>query len=277
MCRLLGYAAASPTSLRAVVGDTQLALFTALSRVHGDGWGASWWPGPRGAPPAAGPPVHLRSTRAAAEDPDFAAMAERTTGAAAIVHLRWATAGFAVDTVNTHPFSAEDMSFAHNGSITPTTALDGLLAPATRDGLIGDTDSERYFALVRQEHANRPGAPAAAARAAGALRRHYPHASLNALLLTRHELVVVHANSAHGAPVGPMPGWPGGPPPDHFTDYFLMRWLRRGDGSLVFASSGLDAQGWAPLPAESVTTVDLATLQMRHLPISTRGVPELVA
>jgi predicted glutamine amidotransferase len=275
MCRLLGYAAASRTSVRSLVGDTQLALFSALSCVHGDGWGTSWLDG------AAGPDGGLqttRSTRAAADDPAFARMTERDDASARILHLRWATEGYRVDAANTHPFTADGISFAHNGSIAPTAALDHLLKPVTKGGLVGDTDSEKYFALIRQELTDRPGdVVAATLRAVGSLRTHYPDASLNALLLTARELVVVHANSPHGAPLDDMLALPGEPPLDHVAAYFLMRWLRADNGSLVFASSGMEAQDWTPLPEESVTTVDLRTLEMRHRLMAEHGSSGLVA
>jgi hypothetical protein len=39
-----------------------------------------------------------------------------------------------------------------------------------------------------------------------------------------------------------------------------MRQRRLDDGTIIFASSGLDIVGWEPLSPESVTRVDLATL-----------------
>ncbi len=275
MCRLVGYAAAWPTNLSDLVGEAQLAQFTALSGLHGDGWGTAW---------VNRSPGHVvtletcRSTIAADHDPRFDEIASGASAWARIVHLRWATEGYAVDTSNTHPFSVDDLAFAHNGSIAPTAALEELLTPSTRAALTGDTDSERYFALIRQHAAEAPGDLAAATLAAvQALRPYYPHASLNALLLSREQLVVVHANSAHGVPVEEMLARPDGAPLDHVAAYFLMRWRRTADGALVFASSGLDARGWTPLPEESVTTVDLETLEMRHRRLRRLGASERVA
>jgi predicted glutamine amidotransferase len=261
MCRLLGFASATPTSARRLVGDSDLAQFTALSCLHGDGWGTA-------AVAAAGAtPVVHRSASAADSDTAYD-RAVRDDARARIIHLRWATDGYRVEAANTHPFSAAGIAFAHNGGIVPTDALDGLLDRDSRASLVGQTDSERYFALIRQELADGGSLAEAAMRAASALRARYPHASLNALLLTSDELIVVHANSPEGAPVDELAALPGGAPFDHLSSYFLMRWRQAEDGSLIFVSSGLPANGWTPLPEETVTSVDLRTLRMRHLALA---------
>ncbi|HKC27148.1 MAG TPA: class II glutamine amidotransferase [Jatrophihabitans sp.] len=262
MCRLLGLVAASPASVRHLVGDKDLAQFTSLTSLHGDGWGTSWLP-----TPGATPHTH-RSASSAAEDRDYA-QAMATDAVARIVHLRWATVGYRVDPANTHPFVGDQIAFAHNGCIAPTDALDDMLTASTKGRLAGDTDSERYFALVCQEHDHAEGSVApAVVRVASALRGHYPYASLNALILTRDELIIVHANSPEGAPMDELAALPGGAPHDHLDAYFLMRWRSTPDGSLVFASSGMPALGWTPLPEETVTAVDVRTMGMRHLPLT---------
>ncbi|MDT4904653.1 MAG: gamma-glutamyl hercynylcysteine S-oxide hydrolase [Pseudonocardiales bacterium] len=283
MCRLLGYAAASPTCLRTLIGDSELDRFAALSRLHGDGWGTSWLEdgeeGP-GRPEVCDRLRTSRSTRAAAADPHFAEIAGRGVARARTVHLRWATQHYAIDLANTHPFSADGMSLAHNGAIAPRPALDAMLTPSMTAQLEGDTDSERYFALIRQGVVDDPDpdrVAVAAARAASALRAQYPDASLNALLLTTDRLVIVHANSPRSAPLEELRAQPGGAPLDHVEAYFLMRWVRTADGSLIFASSGLTAQDWTALPEESVTSVDLGTLEMRHLLIAEHDPSGLVA
>jgi hypothetical protein len=41
-----------------------------------------------------------------------------------------------------------------------------------------------------------------------------------------------------------------------------MFWRRGLHDSFVFSSTGLDNDGWEPLPPESITTVDLASMRM---------------
>src|SRR5699024_7826524 len=42
VCRLLGYVADRPTSMVDVLGEDDFERFTALTAVHGDGWGMAW-------------------------------------------------------------------------------------------------------------------------------------------------------------------------------------------------------------------------------------------
>ena len=46
---------------------------------------------------------------------------------------------------NTHPFTYEGITFIHNGSITPPTALDAVIDKKYLERVKGNTDSERYF------------------------------------------------------------------------------------------------------------------------------------
>ena len=52
-------------------------------------------------------------------------------------------------TANTHPFLADGLCFAHNGYAWPAATLDTLVRDAGAPTPLGDTDSERYFSLVR--------------------------------------------------------------------------------------------------------------------------------
>jgi glutamine amidotransferase len=258
VCRLLGYAAPEATTAGALLGSEQLDRFAQLSRVHNDGWGTSWLT------EADEEPSRYRSPLAARDDVDaFAAHTGAIASTARVVHLRWATAGFDVDLRNSHPFCRKGLSFAHNGSIRPAGRINGLLGPDALANLDGSTDSERYFALILQELAADPGDVAGAVRrAVYGLRREFPSSSLNALVLTERELIVVHANAKARGPVGSLRAMGDKAPPDHLHAYFEMRWRRLAGGAVVVASSGLDPSGWQTVPAESVLRVDLRSLQM---------------
>ena len=121
----------------------------------------------------------------------------------------------AVTEANTHPFAGDGIALAHNGFFTPRAAVDALL-PDAGTGCAGDTDSERYFALVRDRlaaagsAAGRPGRtpPHLALRDAGAAISGVAEVeSLNALLLTpdalyayaRYEPAVVAARGGDAA------------------------------------------------------------------------------
>src|SRR5690242_13575150 len=142
MCRLLGWAARSPQTLRELLGEEDLEAFTALSRKHGDGWGVAW---------GSGDGLTVRtSTEPAYASAAFGSWAQEEPHHLGMVHLRWATLGLPVVPANTHPFADRDPSgahvaFAHNGSVRPPTALDGLLSDEQQAAMAGTTDSERYF------------------------------------------------------------------------------------------------------------------------------------
>ncbi len=263
MCRLLGYAAPAPTTVEAVLGGDERRVFTEMARLHRDGWGTAWRD-------AAGA---LHADRRVEEGAGDAALADALTAGPAtarLVHLRLATPGMACSLPNTHPFLADGLAFAHNGSLEPTGPIERMLSPRRRAGLTGTTDSERYLAAIRTAMDAGRDAVEATASTVRALRAAYPRRSLNALLLTPDELIAVHAS--RGVPIPLQELTAGGLPahllPRHHADaYYLMRMRRDADGAVVVASSGLDVAGWEPLPEESVVRVDLRTLAVTTVPL----------
>jgi len=258
VCRLFGYVATHPTTVEATLGTRVLEQFSRLSRLHGDGWGTAWFD-PE-APRELGQRTY-RSPRPAHSDPAFAQQTGTEPSRARIVHLRWASPGLRVRSENTHPFFVDGMSFAHNGSLMPPATVEQLLEPESVASLVGATDSERYFALVRQELRRCGGdTVVAVARSVRMLRARFPIASLNALVLSSDELVVVHANSIEDAPTPEQLPTGGRTPPDHLDAYYLMRWRFTAGGTLAVTSSGLPDDGWVPFPDNSITRVDLSDL-----------------
>ena len=142
MCRLLGYIADRPTSLCELIGDAGLDAFTALSAQHRDGWGVAWR-GPDGMLSAE------KALGAAGRSDRWHALAATSLSNTGLAHLRWATPTLDVTDLNTHPFVADNMAFAHNGRLLPVADVDALLPDAYRRQVGGTTDSERYFALIR--------------------------------------------------------------------------------------------------------------------------------
>ena len=127
---------------RGAVGERVLADFVALTKIHGDGWGVA-----RVRLPGHDPRVEV-SAGTAADDPHFAAATHDQRSAATLVHLRWATTGIAVRPENSHPFLADRIAMAHNGSIKPIDALDDLLV--TRDRR-DDPRHHRQRAVLRPD------------------------------------------------------------------------------------------------------------------------------
>lgn len=252
MCRLFAFVAPDASTAARELGPEGMESLRSLACLHGDGWG---W---AGIPVAGEQPSLRKSSLSAAADPDFPRALE-TPAHAAMVHLRWATAGLPVQGRNAHPFQVGGLSFEHNGSLKPIERVREMLSPETRAALVGDTDSEMYFALIREQIAVGRGVHDAVLHAVRRLREAFPLASLNAILLGDEEMVVVHASarSALGeddlneiSRVGMLPD-------EHNEDYFALRWRRGADGAVMVGSTGVAGSGWEALPAESVTAIRL--------------------
>lgn len=279
MCRLLGYAAPRPTTVSGLLGGPQSRVFTDMARLHRDGWGTAWQTGAQSIAEERSTEITelgaVVSPDSAFGDPRLGHMLAGEYAASRIVHLRLATDGMACATENTHPFVSDSMAFAHNGSLQPTREIESMISPARRAALVGDTDSERYFAAILSRVDEGASALEATTATATALREAFPTTSLNALLLTPTELIAVHASENVPIPrrAFAASGLAAQELPKHHDDaYYLMRFRRTEDRAVVFASSGLDIAGWEPLPQETVASVDLRTLQLHLAPL---GVPDV--
>jgi predicted glutamine amidotransferase len=127
-----------------------------------------------------------------------------------VAHVRVATAGL-VTAENTHPFTMDERIMAHNGGFDELEALNAELG----DDLArvhGDTDSERYLALVTREIERHDGDVGAGITAAATwLSTNVPLFSLNVVLVTRTELWALRYPDHHRLYVLQRPaGGPGG-------------------------------------------------------------------
>jgi predicted glutamine amidotransferase len=240
VCRLLGWATRTPTSLHRLLGHDDLTDFTELSGLHGDGWGLA-------RAVAGGMEVRKRANAARMSD-DFTLWSRATRSDLGLVHLRRATLGLPVRMQNTHPFTDGRLAFAHNGSIFPPPALDALLTPAARALRTGETDSERYFlAVLSQLEAGATPADALRAAVAG-IAATAEFTSLNCLLLTPEELYAVCYFD------------PAGRNSDEAPDYYDLRY-RVTDDAVVATSSGW-GRGWHELANGDLLVVRQGTLEV---------------
>lgn len=267
MCRLLGVVSATPVSVAKAVGEDMLTDFVALTRIHGDGWGVAT------VEHVGDSPQVEVSAGTALDDPLFAAATRDRRSVATMVHLRWATNGLAVQPQNSHPFVADGLAMAHNGSIKPIGPLQALLDPDVAASLRGTTDSEKYFALIRQYRSGTTTLAEAARRAVTELRQINADASLNALILGEDQLIVVHAHAQSRLLAEDVEEITAADlPAEHLEDYFALRMARPGDGTIVIGSTGFDDLEWQPMPPECVASISLRDLSLSLLPLASDAI-----
>lgn len=132
-------------------------------------------------------PVLDKQPLAAFDDPAFAREARHVSSKLFVSHVRFGTTGEQT-AVNCHPFAIDGRLFAHNGAIG---SVDELEAQVGEDmsNVHGETDSERYFALVSKEIRAHGGDVSAGLQAAVKwIASNLPVYSLNCLLATASEL-----------------------------------------------------------------------------------------
>ncbi|MBL7496113.1 class II glutamine amidotransferase [Frankia sp. CNm7] len=118
---------------------------------------------------------------------DFAHQPRTVVSSTFVAHVRHASTGRA-NLANTHPFQHENRVFAHNGVIEGLDRLEAQLGE-DRAMVQGDTDSERYFALINREIAARDGDVGAGIVAAVQwIAANLPLYSVNMVLATADEL-----------------------------------------------------------------------------------------
>ncbi|WP_275294037.1 class II glutamine amidotransferase [Amycolatopsis sp. La24] len=142
MCRLFGLSAA-PERVHATFWLLEAPdSLAAQSRREPDGTGLGIFD-------EQGTPRVWKQPFAAYEDKQFACEAKECTSTTFLAHIRYASTG-GLEPANTHPFAQHGRLFAHNGVIGDLPRLEARLGEY-RELVKGDTDSERFFALVTQE------------------------------------------------------------------------------------------------------------------------------
>ncbi len=180
MCRLFGLTAGT----REVAATFWLLeapdSLSSQSRRDPDGTGLGWFD-------ADGAPHVEKQPIAAFEDRAFAAEARDRRSSTFVAHVRLASAG-PVAMRNTHPFEQAGRLFAHNGGFGGTDRLDRELGQAM-SLVAGDTDSERFFALITRETEAAGGDVGEGIRRAVTwIDRELPVIALNFVLITPGEL-----------------------------------------------------------------------------------------
>lgn len=191
MCRLFGLHAGTN-----VVTATFWLLdapdnLAAQSRRNPDGTGLGVFDG-QGSPQVRKQPI------AAWQDSEFATEAHEMTGTTFLAHVRYATRG-SHTVVNTHPFLQDGRIFAHNGVVEGLDPLDERLREmGTADLVLGETDSERVFALITASIRARDGdVTAGLVDAMRWLAANVPIYAVNVLLSTATDVWALRYPEAH--------------------------------------------------------------------------------
>lgn len=189
MCRLFGMSA-SPHRVHATFWLLEAPdSLSEQSRREPDGTGLGTFDDE-------GRPIVSKQPLAAYEDQEFARDAKADLSQTFVAHVRFASTG-AIEERNTHPFEQKGRLFAHNGVIKDLERIDRELGDDL--SLVqGDTDSERFFALVTRETEARDGDVGAGLTAALSwAAENVPIYALNVILATPHELWAVRYPDTH--------------------------------------------------------------------------------
>ncbi len=234
MCRLLGYSSTIPTTFNEVVGKN-FNQFVELAKDHCDGWGIATTTNHK---------ANLyKEPVAATKSEHFKAQLEKHKSKAGLLHLRWATEGMPVNENNTHPFTYQDITFIHNGSITPPTTLDPLIDKKYLELAKGTTDSERYFLYLLtqiEKHGFIDGVKAGLTY----IKNNCTYSSINMMIQNDQTFIATCIYNQDKIP-------------DRFkdqSDYYHLRY-KTVDNQVVVASSGWDQAGWSEIPNGSVLVV----------------------
>ncbi|AYF78481.1 class II glutamine amidotransferase [Nocardia yunnanensis] len=264
MCRLFGLSAA-PHRVRATFWLLEAPDSLARqSHREPDGVGLGTFT-------AAGSPLVEKQPIAAYEDKLFAHEARDRESRTFVAHVRFASTGGLTDR-NTHPFEQHGRLFAHNGVIHGLDELESELGDYRR--LVhGDTDSERFFALVTQR-VDRHGGDVGAgiADAVGWIADRLPIYALNLILTTDTELWALRYPETHELYV--LEREPGG---EHGLDHSTGTGIRSHSGVLadrpavVIASERMDSDpGWRLLASGELLHVtgqlDVSSTIVRNSP-----------
>lgn len=180
MCRLFALNA-SPKRIRATFWLLNASdSFVSQSQANPDGTGLGYFD-------ELGAPIVDKEPLAAFEDQAFLREAKQISSIVFVSHIRFATTG-ANGPENCHPFAMDDRLFAHNGALGGIDRLEARLEDVLTE-VKGQTDSERFFALITKEiRARRDDVPAGIAAAVRWIAESIPVCSLNFVLATPHEL-----------------------------------------------------------------------------------------
>jgi predicted glutamine amidotransferase len=244
MCRLFGMSAGRRRARASFWLLDAPDSLTVQSHREPDGTGLGWFD-------EDGAAQLLREPIAAYRDPQFARHAHEVSSSTFVAHIRFASTG-ALDLQNTHPFEQQGRLFAHNGVIQDVPLLEERLGDYL--ALVhGDTDSERLFALITKETADRGGDVEAGIEAASRwIAQTLPLLAINLVLTTERELWALRYPDVHELFV--LEREPGDAL-EHNSSFGTRVHSDHEGRMVVIASERLDDDAWRPLHAGELVHV----------------------
>jgi predicted glutamine amidotransferase len=200
MCRLFGLTSGTvPVRATFWLLDAPDSL-EAQSHRNADGSGIGFFD-------SGGAPVLDKQPEPAFSDEEFIREARQAESATFVAHVRWASTGGRT-VQNTHPFTMQGRIMAHNGGFGELPRLEEQLG-SYASLVLGDTDSERYFALIaEQTDAHRGDVGAGITAAASWIAAHLPVSSLNTIVTAPGELWALRYPAAHALHILERPAGP---------------------------------------------------------------------
>jgi predicted glutamine amidotransferase len=207
-----------------------------------------------------GSPVVDKQPLAAYEDQEFAQKARELRSRTFIAHVRYAS-GSPVTLENTHPFEHEGRLFAHNGVIGDVPALEQELGDAMST-VQGQTDSERYFALITREIERTGDVADGIVAATRWIAENLPVFALNCVLISETEVFALRYPDVQELHV--LERAAGGPSGSRHLEHASARGsirVRSGDlasrRAVVIASEVMDEDaGWRELQSGELLHID---------------------
>jgi glutamine amidotransferase len=207
-----------------------------------------------------GRPRVYKQPLAAYEDQRFAQEARELESHTFVAHVRYASNG-GVTLENTHPFEQAGRLFAHNGVIGGIPALEQELGELM--SLVGgETDSERFFALLTREIERTGDVGEGIVQAARWVAENLPLLSLNFILTGPRDVWVLRYPETHELFV--LERDPGGPSGNRHLEHASARGSIRvrsahlaNAAAVVVASERMDEDaGWRELEPGELLHVD---------------------
>jgi len=237
MCRLLAFSAKSKTTIPAFIG-AEFSQFLDLSEVHHDSWGIALDGGNQ--------TQLVKKPQTAKKSEEFSNTINSESGLGGLLHFRWASPGLPVTQQNAHPFNYQDISFIHNGALSPYETLRDSISDEFIKLRTGETDSELFFLFLLTE-IEKSGFVAGVVNAIRKIKEGFKYSSINSMILNSDYLIVVSEHDPLNKP-------------DWADDVYYELRYRLDENGVAVASSGWSQEGWKLLQNHRILIVDRATL-----------------